>query len=184
MPDAIADLLSIYNGAVPSDVTVGVGADIAYTIATMMNLVKQEVDRLAAGAKLSTATGLFLDQHARDRGQSRQYGETDDQLRERLSTPPKAGTVSSIQAAVAQIVGVDGTIVIELPLEGWFFDSQAAFFDRSFLIPRRSNRFGGGRGVVVVLIPASAGAYASVTDAVRSKVSAGKLWFVQEYTLS
>jgi hypothetical protein len=191
----VDDIVRVYAGSVPPDVMVDVGADVAYAIATVLAAAKAEADRLFAGAVLGTAVGDFLDLHARDRGLRRQDGETDDQLRERLRTPPKAGTVSAIGDAVQQIVGdvvtVGPVLVIEIPRQGWFFDKDSALFDVSYRVQRTglnpvycSNRFGGGRGVVVVLIPAAADAVAAVTDAVRTKVSGGKLWLVQEYTLS
>lgn len=277
MSDTIEDLVRIYVGAVPRDVfETPLGEDIAYTLAEMFGLAYQEVQRLAAGSVVATATGLFLDLHARDRGLRRQSGETDAQLKERLKKPPLAGTVAAILSALEPIVGlkasldlnplttncetvveavargavgntyslqfvadglgvgsltvgdsfdfvfhyqsgvttvanfqaavaanayiavktsdasgtltapgdtfpktffsggVNNTIVVELP-------RNSIYLDRGMCVDR-GLRCGGGRGVVVVLIPASVGALASVTDAVRSKVSAGKIWLIQEYT--
>lgn len=70
--------------------------------------------------------------------------------------------------------GVDAPcFMIELPLDSWYYDRDN-FLDVNAWI-------GGARGVVIVLIPQSAGALSSVKDAVRSKISAGKLYFVLEY---
>lgn len=175
--DVINDLISLYKNSVPGDLTSDqIGEDIAATLATILAEAEEEVSRLAAGVHLGTATGLFLDQHAKDRGLRRQDGETDDQLRERLRVPPRAGTVSAILDALEQIIGNAGDVfIIELPKDAFFFDRQSAFFDRGC-------RFGGGRGVVIALIPQSANARAAITDALRSTVSAGKIWFVEEYT--
>jgi hypothetical protein len=174
MSDTVEDLVRVYVGSVPRDVVAtALGEDIAYTLAEMFAMAYAEIETLIAGAVLSTATGLFLDLHARDRGLRRQDGETDDQLRERLRRPPQAGTVAAILDAVNAIV--DGlAFMIELPRQAIFHDCQT-FHDRLFF-------HGGGRGVVIVLIPASANALASVQDAVRSKISAGKLFMVFEYT--
>jgi len=170
----VDELFYVYRGSVPPELTAtDLGVDIGYALAEMFNLSKQEIERLNAGANLSTSAGLFLEQQAKDRGLRKQDGETDDQLRERLKTPPKAGTVSAIIDAVDAIVGDGKTILVELP-------RQAMFCDRDFGCDR-GHRMGGGRGVVVVLIPESADAYDSVLDAVRSKVSAGKLYIVEEY---
>jgi hypothetical protein len=173
--DAIEDLVRIYVGATPRDVfSTALGEDIAYTLAEMFALSYTEIQRLSAGANVGTATGLFLDLHARDRGLRRQSGETDDQLRERLKRPPLAGTVAAIIQSVEAIVGVGKAIMVELP-------RSSAYYDRSFGLDR-GHRMGGGRGVVVVLIPASANALGAVRDAVRTKASAGKITLVQEYT--
>lgn len=174
--DVIEDLVVVYKGATPADLMASpIGVDVAYTIATILAMAEEEVSRLAAGASLGTATGLFLDQHGIDRGLRRQEDETDDQYRARLRNPPKAGTVSSIREAVEIIIDGEGfVVVIELP-------RGSAYYDREFCLDR-GKRMGGGRGVVIVLIPASANAMNSVVDAVRSKVSAGKLFLVQEYT--
>lgn len=172
--DVIDDLVTLYKGATPPDVTASeLGVDVAYTVATILGMAESEVSRLAAGASLGTATGLFLDQHGIDRNLRRQPDETDDQYRSRLRIPPIAGTVSAIREAIEAIVG-EGVVVIELPRESIYLDR--------FMTLDRGRRCGGGRGVVIVLIPASADAVASVTDALRSKISAGKIWLVQEYT--
>lgn len=184
----IDDLVQIYSGSVPQDIVASqIGVDIAYTIATILSRAEEEQAVYIAGSHLGTATGLFLDAHAKDRGLRRQDGETDDQLRERLRTPPKAGTRSAILAAVQQIVGSAQVIMIELPRDGAYYDrgedaapapsfnAKRAFFDRAA-------RYGAGRGVVIVLIPESADAVESVSDALRTKVSAGKIWLIQEYT--
>jgi hypothetical protein len=65
--------------------------------------------------------------------------------------------------------------LIELPLHGAFYDTFS-FYDTP------EARWGGGRGVVIAVIPDTASAKSSVSDALRSKVAAGKIWFVQEYT--
>lgn len=173
--DVIDDLVELYKGATPPDVTASeFGVDVAYTVATILAMAESEVARLAQGASLGTATGLFLDQHGNDRGLRRQPDEEDDQYRARLRTPPLAGTVSAILEALEAILGEGVVAIVELP-------KHSVYLDRSMCMDR-GRRMGGGRGVVIVLIPASAGALASVTDAVRSKISAGKIWLVQEYT--
>lgn len=275
MADTIADLVRIYVGAVPRDVfDTPLGEDIAYTLAEMFGLAYQEIQRLAAGSVVGTATGLFLDLHARDRGLRRQQNESDDQLRERLKKPPLAGTLPAILEALEPIVGTkasldlapltancetivqakargaigntyslqfvaDGLGVGSLTFTGFDFvfhyqsgvttvanfeaavaanayievnttdpagtltspgdtfprtlfgggtntaiivelPRYAAFYDVGFCMDN-GTRMGGGRGVVVVLIPASVAAKTAVSDAVRSKVSAGKIWLVEEY---
>jgi hypothetical protein len=176
MPDAIEDLVRIYVGATPRDVfSTSLGEDIAYTLAEMFALAYTEIQRLAAGSNVGTAVGAFLDLHARDRGLRRQEGETDEQLRERLRKPPQAGTVPAIHEAISAIIGdASKVIIIELPRSSGYYD-QKCFYDSG-------SRMGGGRGVVIVLIPLESDAKAAVMDAVRTKVSAGKIWLVEEYT--
>lgn len=183
--DVIEDLVQVYRGSLPLDLTTDqIGVDIAYTIATMMSRSEEEITAYVNGARLSTATGLFLDQHARDRGLRRQDGETDDQLRDRLRTPPKAGTVTAITDAINQILGTDDELyLIELPKDSLYFDrAHKSVLNIRPMFLTRGSLMGGGRGVVVALIPQSADALESVSDALRTKVSAGKLWLVMEYT--
>lgn len=189
MPDVIEDLVKVYKGASPPDVwSSPLGLDLAYTCATVMALAQEECERLTNGAILGTATGLFADLHAKNLGLSRQDGETDGQLVPRLQNPPKAGTVGAIIEAVEVIVDTDTygpVFLIELPRHAMFLSGTTPVNPYDIDYPffhDRGHRMGGGRGVVIVLIPESADALASVRDAVRSKVSAGKLWLVEEYS--
>jgi len=170
----VDNLFQVYRSSVPPELTATpLGEDIGYALAEIFTLAKQEIERLNAGANLGTSTGLFTDAHANDRGLRRQDGETDDQLIERLRKPPQAGTVSAIIEAVDAIVGDGKTIIIELPRRSLYINRRMGL--------NRGHRMGAGRGVVVVLIPASADALKSVRDAVRSKIAAGKLYIVEEY---
>jgi hypothetical protein len=172
--DVISDLVGVYRGSLPGDVSqTQFGQDIAFVVATTLATVEVEVARLLAGARIGTAVGAFLDAHAHDLGLSRQTDEIDDHLRPRLQRPPQAGTPESIVAAIQLIVGDGEVFIIELPKQSNYHDRRM-FFDRG-------SRMGGGRGVVVALIPASANARTSVMDALRSKISAGKIGFVEEY---
>lgn len=177
--DVIEDLIAVYKGSLPPDLMADpIARDIAEAVATVLAASEEEIARLAAGSQISTAVGAFLDQHAKDRGLRRQFGETDEQLRARLQRPPQAGTPSAIREALQLIVGDVDTfgpvILVELPKESAYFDRLSFFFNRD-------DRFGAGRGVVIALIPTASDALASCSDALRSKVSAGKLWLVQEY---
>lgn len=179
----LEDLVQIYVRSVPPDLTSSdVGMDVAYAVASIFARAAEEGARLTAGAILGSATGAFMDLHLKDRGLRRQGDETDAQAYERARLPPKAGTVAAILETVEAIVDSSETVfLIELPRQGAFFSSTTSPIDYPFFHDR-GDRMGGGRGVVVVLIPASASAADSVRDAVRSKVSAGKLWLVEEYT--
>lgn len=173
--DVLADLMRVYSSGIPQDITsTEFGEDIAAAIAEIFRMAENEVSRLGSGARISTATGLFMDQHLKDHGLRRQDGETDDQARDRLSHPPQAVTPEAIVSGVEAIVGEGAVILIELPLHGTFLDREHCL-DRNKLI-------GDYHGVVIVLIPEEADALASVTDAVRTKIAAGKIWAVLEYT--
>jgi len=180
----IDDLVRVYSGSIPSELTAtDLGEDIAYALASQMALAKQEVERLNAGANLSTSTGLFLDQQAKDRDLRRQEDEEDDPLRERLRHPPKAVTPNSIIDALQAIVGDPDTVgrvfLVELPRDSAYADSdlwEVGFFDRWHALA------GPRHGMVIALIPASADVKTAAEDALRSKASAGKVTAVFEYT--
>lgn len=177
----VDDLFQVYRGSIPPEMTAtDLGEDIGYALAAQMNLAKQEIERLNAGANLSTSTGLFTDQHAKDRDLRRQEDEDDAPLIERLRHPPKAVTPSAILEALEAIVGDAGPVyLIELPRDSAYADSpswEIGFFDRWHALagPRHS--------MVIALIPASAGVLSSAQDALREKASAGKVTLVYEYT--
>lgn len=73
----------------------------------------------------------WLEQHAQDRGTSRQDGETDAALRARLRAVPDALTRPTILAAAQAILDAEGipsplVAMVELPLDkGFFRDSTA-----------------------------------------------------------
>ena len=172
--DVVDDLVTVYKGAVPPDMKNDL--DSAYAQAAVISVAEGVTLWLGRGMNMSTAVGVFLDQWGHDLGLERQNGETDVQYLVRLRQPPKAGTAPAILAALTAIVG-DGAILVELPRASMYADSvNHSFLDRGL-------RCGAGRGIVIALIPASANALASCTDAVRSEASAGKITLVQEYNL-
>jgi len=83
---------------------------------------------------LATKDGVdgpdWLDQHARDRGTTRQPGETDEALRARLRNPGEALTKSAIEDSIQNILDSEGIVgtasVFELrPNAAFFQDLQA-----------------------------------------------------------
>lgn len=183
----VDDIEQIYTASVPQDVTASdLGKIIRRAIAEALGVVSTEADGYVDGSRLRTAVGGYLDLHAMDRGLRRQDGETDDQLRERLRKPPAAVTISAIRDAVNAIIGDAGpVIIVELPRSSLYLDraGEPPYLPETqyAMCLDRGRRCGGGRGVVIALIPSSANAVQSVSDALRSKVAAGKLWLVQEY---
>lgn len=186
----VEELEQIFSTSVPQDITSSeLGRELRRAMAETLAMVSAESDALILGSQLRNAVGRFADLHAKDRGLRRQAGETDQQLYERLRKPPSAVTLEAIKSALEVIVGAAGPVVIiELPRRSLYLDRAVLYGTPSndpetqyAMCLDRSNRCGGGRGVVVALIPSSANAVDSVTDALRSKVSAGKLWLVHEY---
>lgn len=170
------DIEKVFTGSVPKDVVASVLARIMRrAMAEALVTVANEGETYIAGSQLRNAVGGYLDLHAKDKGLRRAEDETDDQLRDRLRTPPKAITPQAIVEALQAIVGdVGDVLLVELPLDAAFFNRESFFFDYQAW-------FGGGRGVVIAFIPAEADAKSAAEDALRSKVAAGKLWMVYEY---
>lgn len=78
---------------------------------------------LIGGALGATATTPdWLDQHARDRGTSRQFDESDEALRERIRNVPDALTRVSLLSAINAILVAEGLTdeagLVELPRHG------------------------------------------------------------------
>lgn len=170
------DIEKIFTGSVPKDVVASVLARIMRrAMAESLVTIDNEGETYIAGSRVRTAVAGYMDLHAKDRGLRRAEDETDDQLRERLRKPPQAITPEAIVAALQAIVGdVGDVLLIELPLDAAYYDRESFFYDYRAWI-------GGGRGVVIAFIPAEADAKNAAEDALRSKVAAGKLWFVYEY---
>lgn len=176
----VDDLRQIFRNVTPQDVAskarVGDDVEMYSAIAAMAD---GQMGFWAQQSQIATATGIWLDQHGRDRGVYRQTGETDDQYRARLSVPPTAGTVSAIFDALSSLFGgIPGIYVVELPRQSLFLDrgiDRMQGLDRGF-------RCGGGRGVVIALVPTGTTLLQGAKDLLRIKASAGKITLVQEYT--
>ena len=93
---------------------------------------------LVTQANILTATGVvgsepdFLNQHALDRGTSRQDGESDEALRERIRSVPEALTRPFLISAVTDIVSeagepTSGIAMVELPRDQAFLGKQNPF---------------------------------------------------------
>src|SRR5262249_51234831 len=121
----------------------------------------------------------WTDQHARDRGLSRQGGEVDQQLIPRLKKAPKAVTYSAIYAAIDAIVKSKSStavwFLIRIPLDFGAFADTDCWCDADSRVTGTPTR------MPVALIPASLGIRKSVLDALRSKMPAGHAYNVEEF---
>ncbi|HSR79110.1 MAG TPA: hypothetical protein VLN57_21230 [Xanthobacteraceae bacterium] len=128
------ELLDFATGALPSWVRSPdeVLASAAKTIA----MARAQGDYLFSQALITQATGAtattpdWLDQHARDRGTSRQAGETDPMLQQRLRVIPDAITRQAILDAANAILaaaGVAGSAaLLELPRDAAWLGTYTA----------------------------------------------------------
>jgi hypothetical protein len=67
-------------------------------------------DLLGKQIHVSLAEGIWLDQHARDRGTSRQADESDDVLRARLINVPDVVTLPAIKSLVDTMLSAAGVV--------------------------------------------------------------------------
>src|SRR5262245_48598910 len=103
-PDVVDKMLQLYRGALPADLaSEDRDLDDGHAIAEVMAAAEGQAASWTRETRLSTSHGIWTDQHARDRGLSRQGGETDDHLIPRLQKAPQAITEESLQEAVDAI---------------------------------------------------------------------------------
>jgi hypothetical protein len=138
-------------------------------------LAKAQITDWWSQSFIKTATGFWLDQHARDRGTRRQANESDATLRARLRQIEDAVTLPALQAAVAAVLTAAGVVgsatFVENHLShafGHSTGSPSAY--RSFY--GRGERYGGGAaypgsGTRLVIIILPFGTPTSVRDAIR-----------------
>lgn len=186
-------MATLYRGGIPGDV--GGISEAAAAVGEVMAWVDGIASGMVREARLSTSQGRYTDQHARDRGSSRQGGEVDRTLIERLRNPPDAITSGGILTAVSAIVtaaggSLDGVRLIRLPSEGAYIAALGAeptISSTSGAVRATLDRGArinppGRQRVLVVLIPAGLGILAAVTDAVRATINAGHTFRVEEFT--
>jgi len=70
--------------------------------------VKDQIDDWLDAVYILTASDLWLDEHARDRGTFRQFGEVDAVLADRLRTIEEAVSLAAIKTAVNSILAAQG----------------------------------------------------------------------------
>jgi len=75
---------------------------------------RSQIDDWISSTLITTATGIWLNQHARDRGTTRQDGETDAQLRIRLRVIQDAVTQPALNAIIASLLTAGTAVIMEL----------------------------------------------------------------------
>lgn len=180
-PDIIANLVKIYRGSSPGDIgSESRNLDDAEVFAEMAALGEGIGAGWGREARLSTSHGFWLDQHAHDRGLSRQSGEDDPTLIGRLKTGPKSVTYQPIFDAIESIVhsaDPDASFyIVRIPVDnGAFADTDCWCDVDSRVTPIRPR-------ITIVLIPSSLDFIkSSILDALRSKMPAGHGFGVEEF---
>lgn len=100
------------RNALPRWLTTGKTAVLEwiYAFVAIFEAVRVLANEYLEGVFLNTATGRWLDQHARDHDTIRLVGETDADLRARIRLADDAVTDPALQAGVNAILGVSITI--------------------------------------------------------------------------
>lgn len=105
--------------------------------------VRMEVSTFISQSYILDAVGVWLDQHARDRGYYRQEGETDAVLRERIRNPLDVLTRPVVLYAVNAILGTEGSptgaALVELRQARGFFQDFLEGTGDSFTGPSGSD---------------------------------------------
>lgn len=149
--------------------------------AVMFDAAKQTIDAwLKTQAFILTATGVWLDQHAKDRGLYRQSGESDAALAQRIRQYQDAITATVLKSVINAILaaaGVAGTCaIVELRRDRAFMATNAGT-GRKVAYLSRGYRMGhsGRPNKIIVILPYGTGAAtgAAVDDQMRARRAAG-----------
>ncbi len=81
-----------------------------HAVAAQYELTMAQMREWSAMMFITTATGVWLDAHAQDRGTFRQAGETDEELRARIKTLQDVVTEPALLAAAQAIVDAAGIV--------------------------------------------------------------------------
>lgn len=136
-------------------------------------------------AKIREATGIWLDQHARDRGTARQAGESDASLAARLRSIQDAVTRPALETAIGFILDpVDpvGCEIVNLRMERGFFwvdparGRKSAYFSRGYRMGRSARPM-----IYVVILPygTTAQQVTAVEDLLRQQGPAGYNYVIE-----
>jgi hypothetical protein len=148
-----------------------------HALAAQMVLVDASMSHWHRMTFIEHAEGVWLEQHGRDRGISKQAGESDAAYRLRLRVLEEAVTPASILAianAVLAAAGVAGSArMFELPRDALYLGVSTAeirgCFNRGLRLMRT------GAPLIIVILPAGtpAAVVAAVSDAIRIRKAAG-----------
>ena len=97
----------------------------------IFDAVKTQITEWSQYAQILLATGIWLDQHARDRGTSRQGSETDAALRARLRTLEDSVSLPALLAEITAILTTSGDDpndmgIVELRLKRAFMQERTS----------------------------------------------------------
>lgn len=140
-----------------------------------------QIDLWVGLTQILVATGIYLDQHAFDRGTSRQAGETDAMLRNRLRKIDDAVTTSAILAAVNSVLTSGGitasAALVQLRAKRAFFSTtQRAYFSRGYRVGSKPPA-----NHIIVILPYGTppGTVAAAAEIVRVKKAGGVIDVVE-----
>ncbi len=163
--------------------------DILGAFATMFGAVHDQTDEYLLQAYIQTATGIWLDQHAKDYGTTRRVSETDATLRSRLGTIRNVVVPALLLAQIAtmlEIDGVEGTaVMVETRRDKAFFSDATPGGTRAFM--SRGYRMGGTRPysfVVILPYPTTSATAAAVYEFLRLAKAGGFKHVVERRTSS
>lgn len=138
---------------------------------------RQTAEWLVTEAFIATASGIWLDQHARDRGTVRQDGETDATLRARLRTLEDQVTPDTLESGAAGIIGLDisDVYMVELRRDKAFMFGSGAGEAKAYLSRGYRMSTSGRPMTFIVILPygTTEAQGAAVSEYLRSRKGAG-----------
>lgn len=191
--DVYSDLLALLRSGLPGDVasTDRIAEDLKGSVDVLM-LAEGQAASWAREARVGTAHGLWLDQHAKSLGTSRAAGETDDQLRARLRSAPDAVTPGAVLDGLQDVVdaGAPGQLayLVEVPVDnGCFAGDGTTTTWAGFVAPAAATAgsppadrvVSTRRRHLVGIVPF--GLKAAAAEAIRQRRAAGRTFHVEEY---
>jgi hypothetical protein len=123
-------LLTWLKGSLPSWMFVAVDSEIWIAAAAALGRVFDLINDWFDATLIELSSGVWLEQHAADRGTSKRAGETEASLRARIRNPMDAVTKPAIQAAVTAQLATYGI--------GWTPNMLELRRDGAYLLTRTS----------------------------------------------
>lgn len=166
----------------------GAAQEITGAFAVMVGALHTQVLEWLSFTYILSATGIWLDQHARDRGTTRRENESDATLQARLSTLEETVTRPALLAHVNAILTGAGypatAAMVELRRDkGFFADATAgasrAFFSRGYRMGSAGRPY---RIVVILPYDTDEATAAAVDEYLRQAKAAGYAHTVERRT--